>query len=105
MMPTFASPGEIRPGQFGPISTACVPYARLRSVWNWPSLPVMPWTTTRVERSIRMATVSRPPARVGQLDRLRRRLQHRGGGDDPRMVGLLQDPPALFRVRAVQADH
>src|SRR5436190_11059020 len=86
-------------------ATTCVPYARFRNVWNWPSLPVMPWTTRRVEPSIRMATASRHLPRASQLDRLRRCLQHGGRGDDPRMVGLLQDPSALLRVRAVQADH
>ena len=37
-------------------ATTLVPYARLRSVWNAPSLPVIPWTTSRVFSSTRMAT-------------------------------------------------
>ena len=34
--------------------TTWVPYSLQRSAWKVPSRPVIPWTTTRVDRSTRM---------------------------------------------------
>ena len=34
--------------------TIRVPYSRQCFVWNWPALPVIPWQSTRVFRSMRM---------------------------------------------------
>src|SRR5215207_7413629 len=41
--------------------TTLVPYSTICSVWNEPSRPVMPCTSTRVSRSTRMLTERIPP--------------------------------------------
>ena len=38
--------------------TTWVPYSLQRRAWKVPSRPVIPWTTTRVDRSTRMLTGS-----------------------------------------------
>src|SRR5437773_7779256 len=37
--------------------TTCVPYSLERAAWNAPSLPVIPCTTTRVDRSTRIGII------------------------------------------------
>src|SRR5882672_7654770 len=49
--------------------TTVVPYSRHRAAWNAPSRPVIPWTSTRVERSTRTLTgcgSTRLPPLVGE---------------------------------------
>src|SRR5918992_2764243 len=82
--------------------TTRVPYPLLRKAWNDPSLPVIPWTTTFVSRSRRMATSGRL---LRELHGRPCGLQHRGGGDDSLVPGLRQDPPPLLRVGPVEPDH
>ena len=52
-------------------ATSGVPYSSIARLWNSPSRPVMPWTTSRVSRSIRMLT---PRLRLRRRDGLGRRL-------------------------------
>src|SRR5438876_5992626 len=49
-------------------ATTFVPYARLRRPWKRPSLPVRPWTTSRVPPSTTIATLL-PPLERDPLQR------------------------------------
>src|SRR5215207_546638 len=98
--------------------TTLVPYSTICSVWNEPSRPVMPCTSTRVSRSTRMLTDRTPPrwspawaqshgrmsacsCRVRRADGLRGRLVHAAAGGQPR---LGEEAPPFFRIGPGQAD-
>src|SRR3954469_19415582 len=90
-------------------ATTAVPYSSIARLWNSPSRPVSPWTTSRVPRSIRMLT-RRPCSRrvrLGRGDGLRRRLVQRRGRDEPgrleqlgRLGGVRPDDPDDHRYVA-----
>src|SRR5665811_1152076 len=101
--------------------TIVVPAASIRAVCFWPSVPVMPWTTTREVSSMKIAmrcAFSRSGERGGWAGRRSGRAAclegdpgggvgrtvHRVDERDERVGGGCQDPPALRDVVAVKAD-
>src|SRR3954451_10861960 len=98
--------------------TTLVPYSTICSVWNEPSRPVMPCTSTRVSRSTRMLTERIPPvwatsrARVDasavayscgvrRANGLRGRLVHAVAGGQPR---LGEEAPPFLGVGPGETD-
>src|SRR4051812_2391532 len=81
--------------------TMLVPEAIIRRVCFWPSEPVMPCTTT-LELSFRKMDMLRPSL-VRQLGGAVRRAVHGVHQRDQRVVRVVQDPPALLDVVAVEA--
>src|SRR5215213_8515458 len=99
--------------------TTLVPYSTICSVWNEPSRPVIPCTSTRVSRSTRMLTEWPPPiwatsrARAAQADAvagscgvcradgLRGRLVHAVAGGQP---GLGEEAPPFLGVGPGETD-
>src|SRR6185437_12635455 len=80
-------------------ATTWVPYSRHMRAWKLPSRPVMPWTSSRVFLSTRMAM-----ALPGGGDDLLRRVLHVVGHRDLEAAGG-QDLPPLGHVGAFHADH
>ncbi len=80
-------------------ATSGVPYSCIAREWNSPSRPVMPWTTSRVSRPIRMlmraAFRARGDGLLGRLVERRRGLE----------VRLAQQALRLLGIRADDADH
>src|SRR6478735_3618028 len=89
--------------------TMFVPEANIRRVCLPPSEPVMPWTMTRdfsVRKiAIRFSDSHQRVRGIGQFGGLIGARIHGFGLDHQRMVGLVQDPPALLHVVPVQPDH
>src|SRR3954454_7697861 len=86
--------------------TTAVPEASMRWVCLRPSDPVMPWTMTLLF-SLRKIDISLDPVQRGrlggELGGPARGAVHRVDHGHQRVVGLGEDPPALFHVVAVQA--
>src|SRR5512146_161231 len=84
--------------------TTVVPAASMRAPCLRPSPPVMPWIRTRL-CSVRKIATSCSLRGTGQLSRPPRRAVHRVLLLDDRQPGIVQDPPALGRLVAIQPDH
>ena len=80
-------------------ATSGVPYSTIARLWNSPSRPVMPWTTRRVSRPIRMLTPPRPLAAATALAAASSRLAA------VTKLGGLEQLGGLGRVRADDPDH
>ena len=83
---------------FGVIpATTFVPYSTIWRVWNSPSRPVIPWTTSRVSRPIEDAHASTARRRgdglAGRLVETRSRLEPGLGEEPAGLLGVRPDDP------------
>src|SRR5215207_5507062 len=80
-----------------------VPLCSILAVWKAPSLPVMPWTRSRVPSSTSIA-IALPSPVSSELYRPAGCFEHRLLGDHVLRRVLGEDPASLFGVRTVEPD-
>src|SRR5512145_157746 len=83
--------------------TMFVPEAIIRRVCFWPSEPVMPWTTTLLFSSRKIAMVTQSSLTGRELGGAVGRTVHRVDHRHQRVVRLVQDAAPLLDVVAVEA--
>src|SRR5437867_2640017 len=88
--------------------TTCVPYSLERAAWNAPSLPVIPCTTTRVDRSTRIGIIGAAAlfavSPLGEFDGFFRAVGHVVGHREGQ-AGVGEHFLALLDVGPFGAQH